>query len=183
MFWEDKVAEQEFYKKIYRTEPFKMIVGDDFHFIAIEHYVKRMILSATEQILSPNFDEILRSACLREIGKACAQMFLKHSGIDTKTDLDTFISNINTISLGHRSFKRSGDVIYEDTYCHGQCWCPIINNLDTQPDCLICSTCSKSARETLFQTVLKQPVKADIVDSALLSGTDTCILSIQLSPP
>ena len=182
MFWKDKVAEQEFYKKIYRTDPYKMVIGDDFHFIAIEHYAKSMILSATERILSPNFDEILRSACLREIGKACGQMFLKHSGIDTETDLDTFISNINTISQGHRRFLRDGNAIYEETFCHGQCWCPIINNLGTQSDCSLCCTCSKSARETLFQTVLGQPVKVDVLDSALLSGADTCRLSIQLPP-
>lgn len=174
MFEIYKKAEMEFYERIFNAAPFKMIYGENFDYISLKYFAKQMSLGIIKGILRPNFDEILRDACLREIGKTCAEMFLKYSDIDTDTDVDTFIKKIEIAFQGHRTFERRGTIIYEAIQCNGECWCPIVSNIGLGQDCSIWCNCSTNARHTLFATILSKPVQVELLDSVLYTGSDTC---------
>ena len=180
MFWEDKAAEKEFYKRIFQTEPFKTIYGDHFDSTPLEQFAKPMALNTVRQILAPNFDERLRDACLREIGKTCCLMFLEYSGINVNTDIDTYITNLNIAFRGHRRFERTEEFILDEAYLNGQCWCPILNNLDFNRSCSEFCDCGRSARETYFATFLNRQVKAERLNTILSTGSDMCKWIIQI---
>ena len=181
MFWEDEEAEQEFYKRIYRTEPFKIISGNHFNHTPIERFAKPMTLSTIKHILHPNFNNRLRDRCLQEIGKTCCHMFLEFGEINTDTDIDTCIKSINTACQGYRRYKRRDSLVYEEMYA-GKCWCPIINNAEVINDCTTWCDCSKSARGELFQTILKKPVEVQLLDSIICNDSNVCKWVINLEP-
>jgi len=139
-----------------------------------------MALNTVRQILAPNFDERLRDACLREIGKTCCLMFLEYSGINVNTDIDTYITNLNIAFRGHRRFERTEEFILDEAYLNGQCWCPILNNLDFNRSCSEFCDCGRSARETYFATFLNRQVKAERLNSILSTGSDMCKWIIQI---
>jgi hypothetical protein len=183
MFWEDRAAEQEFYKRIFQTKPFKTICGDQFDSTPVRYFAKPMALEAIKDILHPNFNGKLRDACLEAIGEKCCEMFLEHSGIDTETDIDKYIHDLNIASKGYRRFKRRGNLIYEEKIADDGCWCPIINNLKLEHRCLEWCDCSKSARTALFSSMSRRPVKVEILDNILCNGSDTCRWLIQIDWP
>ena len=175
MFWEDKKAEEKFYKGILNSKPFKTIYGNNFNSTLIKHLAEPMAISTIRHILNPNFDERLREACLQEIGKQCCRIFLKYKGINTNTDVATFLANLNTAFRGHRRFKRMRKVISDEALLSGQCWCPIVRSIGFTASCSeFCKCCGRSARETYFRTVLRKPVRAELQNTVLLTGSDTC---------
>lgn len=172
MSW--KEDEHTFYTRIFETEPFKIILGSDFDLTPIEYYAKPMAINMLRHILNPNFDEKLRDKCLKGIGETCCQMFLEYGDIETETDIDKFISNLEKAFQGHRLLKRRGNLVYDELDTNGQCGCPIICGSDIKPEGSIWCMCSKHAREALFGAVLKRPVQAELLDSPLYTGSDTC---------
>lgn len=174
MFWEDKKAKENFYKVIINSKPFKTIYANNFNSTLTKYFAERMAIATIKYILHPNFDESLREACLQEIGKQCCLMFLKYKGINTNTDVATFLANLNTAFRGHRRYKRMGKVICDEALLSGQCWCPIVHSIGSTVSCSEFYKCGRSARETYFRTLLKKPVEAEWQNTVLLTGSDTC---------
>ena len=181
-FWQDEAAENEFYKRIFQTEPFKTICGNNFDPTPIQEFAKNMTLYTLKQVLSPDFDARLRDDCLREIGRTCCQMFLEYSDINTGTDIDTVLNRLNAASKGHRKFRRRGNLIYEEGLLCKQCWCPIVTNMGPDYNPLIWCDCSKSARESLFNAVMNKPVEVELLDSIICTRSDSCKWLVNIAP-
>ncbi len=181
MFWEDEAAEHKFYTRILKSQPFQLLLNNYFDSNMIERHAKSLTLRAVKEITNPYFDDQLRDACFQAIGKTCCHMFLEFGEINTKTDIDTFIKNINTASQGYRRYKRRNNLVYEELYV-GKCWCPIINNIEIKKDCKAWCDCSKSARGELFQTILKKPVEVQLLGSIICNDSNVCQWVINLEP-
>jgi hypothetical protein len=171
-----------FYKRIFDTETFKTICGSHFNSTPVEYFAKPMALSLINEVLHPDYNEDLRTACRAVIGRTCCQMFLENGDIDTETDIDTFIADLERSLRGKRVVKRRGDLIYDETNVDGQCCCPVFCSTEVKQKQSIRCMCSKSAKEALFGAVLKHPVRAELLDSPLHNGSDVCRWLIHLNP-
>lgn len=139
-----------------------------------------MALSSVKHIVDPHFNKVLAHACLRGIGENCCQMFLEYRKINTDTGLDTFLDDLQVAFKGHRRYERKGNLIYDEALVNGHCWCPILSNIDLGQSCSELCQCGKSARETYFRILLGHDVKAELLDTVLCTGSDTCRWLIDL---
>lgn len=171
---------REFCTRWLETKPFKLIYTDNFNMRPLVPFAERVALGTFREILHPDFDEFIRSRCLEASGKVCCELFLKYSGLNTDTDIDSFLANLAKAFPGQRKLERKGNVI-QDEYlrsyeCHAidrQCGCPIIRSGYVEPTPLM-RICCTSAQKTMFEAVVKHPVKVELLDSPLCTGSNTC---------
>lgn len=182
MFWEDEVAEQEFYRRILESQPFNLLLNNYFDSNLKERHAKSITLGAVKGIVHLYLDDQLRDACLQEIGKTCCHMFLEYRNINTDTDLDTFLDDSQVAFQGCRRYERKDNLIYDEAVVNGQCWCPILSNIDLGQSCSDLCQCGKSARETYFRILFGHDVNAELLDTVLCTGSDACKWLIHLEP-
>lgn len=135
-------------------------------------------------IFQPDFDERARDMCLQCTGEMCNSLFLPFAGLDTDTDIDTFIVDLMNAFPGKRKLERMGDVIHYDFYpdVKGECQCPIITLKHLEPTPLWCR-CGNYFNKTMFEAVVKHSVQVELLDSPLATGSDFCRRLIHLKSP
>ena len=183
MLRENGQAEQDFFKRLLHSRPFKAILGQDFNGDLIEHYAKRMTASIIGQVMGRDFDEGLRDACVQETGTTCCQMLLERFPIVAGTHGDKYLRVLEEGFAGSRRLRRVGDIVWDEVRCNGQCWCPIVSSMHPAPAGSAWCHCGRHARQKLFQTMYQQPVAVELVDSVLWANAATCIWRIDLHHP
>ncbi len=183
MFWENKEAEHDFFKRLLHSRPFRAILDQDFDPDVIEYYAKRMTAGIIGQVMRRDFDEGLRDACLQETGRTCCQMVLEHFPIVAETHGDECLRILEEQFAGFRRVRRVGDIVWDEVRCNGQCWCPIVRSMDSAPARSVWCHCGTHARQKLFQTIFQQPVAVELVDSVLWANAATCIWRVDLNHP
>jgi hypothetical protein len=183
MFWVNEEAEDDFFKRLLHSRPFKAILGQDFNGDLIEHYAKHMTASIIGQIMRRDFDEGLRDACVQETGRTCCQMVLEHFPTVAETHGDACLPVLEELFAGLRRLRRVGDIVWDEVRGNGQCWCPIVHSMDSAPAGSAWCQCGRHARQRLFQTIFQRPVTVELVDSVLWANAATCIWRIDLRHP
>jgi len=176
-------AGQEFFKRLLHSRPFKAILGHDFDPAVIEHYAGRMTASIIQQVMGRDFDAKLRDACMQETGRTCCQMVLERFPIVAGTHEDEHLRILEEGFAGTRRLRRIGDIIWDEVRCNGQCWCPVVGNMNATPHGRAWCRCGRHARQKLFQTIYQRPVAVELVDSILWANAATCIWRVDLRPP
>jgi sulfur carrier protein ThiS len=156
---EDEIAQREFFAGLLKSEVFK-------------------------KIFEPNFDEGARDLCLRCTGTLCNSLFVPYAGLNTDKDIDTFIEDLMNAFPGMRNLERKGDIIHYDFFpeVKGKCMCPMIALGHIEPTPLWC-TCGNYFNKAMFEAVVKRPVRVELLDSPLTTGSDFCRRLIHLKPP
>jgi hypothetical protein len=154
-----------------------------------EFFVGLLMAESFKRIFEPDFDEKSRNMCLEATGRLCNSLFLAYVGLNTDTDIDTFIENFNKAFPGERKLERKGDVILYEYFqgvgshtAKGQCGCPMIRNKHLPPIPLWCK-CGTNFEKAMFEAVVKHPVQVELLDSPLTTGSDNCRWLIHLKPP
>ena len=180
-FWEDKEAEKEFYRRILESPPFKRLLSNYLNSNMIESYAKSLTMGAVKEIIHYGFDAQLRDACLKEIGEICWHMTHECGNINTDTDIDSFIKNMRLIRRGYKKFKRKSNLVYEEIHIE-KCLCPIINEIKSPQNDLVCYECGRSSRKECFQMVMKKPIEVKLLESIICNDSDVCRWVINLEP-
>jgi hypothetical protein len=156
---EEELAQREFFVGLQKGEVFKRIFQDDF-------------------------DEAARELCLKCTGEMCNSLFLPYGNLDTEVDIDTFIQNLMDAFPGMRKLERKGDIIHYDFYpeVKGECMCPMIALGHLEPTPLWC-ICGNHFNRAMFEKVMKHPVRVELLESPLTTGSDLCRRLIHLNPP
>ncbi len=137
-----------------------------------------------KRIFQPDFDEAARELCLQCTGEMCNSLFLPFAGLNTDTDIDTFIQDLMNAFPEMRKLERKGDVIHYDFYpeVKGECMCPMITLGHLEPTPLWCR-CGNYFNKAMFEAVVKHPVQVELLDSPLTTGSDFCRRLVHLRPP
>ena len=137
-----------------------------------------------KRIFQPDFDEGARELCLQCTGEMCNSLFLPYGNLDTDTDIDTFMQSLMDAFPGARKLERKDDVIHYDFTPEepGECMCPMIGLGHLEPTPLWC-ICGNYFNKAMFEKVLKHPVRVELLDSPLTTGSRTCRRLIHLKLP
>ena len=84
---------------------------------------------------------------------------------------------------GTRNLERKGDVIHIEMFGgEGSCGCPVIRDGHHEPTTLWCQ-CGNYWYKTMFEAVMGHPVRVELLESCMGTGSKTCIRLAHLKPP
>ena len=149
-----------------------------------EFFVGLLKSEILKRVFQADFDANMRESCLECTGRLCNSLFLPYGNINTDTDIDTFMENLMNAFPGSRKLVRVDDVIHYDFIpeVRGECMCPMIalGHLEPTPQWCICGNYFNKA---MFEAVVKHPVRVELLDSPLTTGSEICRRLIHLRPP
>ena len=129
-----KKQKQEFFDRLFETEPVQLICGSNFNSVPITKYSKPMALNLFPLILRPNFNQHLRESFLKATGELCCKLFLEHSNIEPTSDIHTFGLRLERHYKGRRSLRCKGNLIVDETQqLDGRCACTIVREVVREP--------------------------------------------------
>ncbi len=171
----------EFFTRVLDTEAFRFVCGPGFNSSGVSRLAKPMVIRMFGSILGPNFDPVIRRRCLEAASDVCCKLFLRHNGLSTDTNIDSFMRSLEGTGEGLRKLEKTGSVIVDDIKRpDGQCACPIVRGDGISDASLMCDGCCRNVRTLLFAAVAKRPVSAEPLDTPLLTGSDSCRWLIKL---
>ena len=129
--------------------------------------------------MDAELDEKTRVKLIEHCGRACFNrfQFKKDIAMQGKGDLQKLIA----------AYKKNFEIWQDGDLVHirygevsNQCYCPAANYRPAKPHDLHCE-CTRTTHQTIFETALGRPVKADVVES-LRRGGKTCHFVVDLAP-
>ena len=138
-----------------------------------EEWIKGVVGSLRE------LDEEVGRELLSRGGRFCGRSWMEDLGIRPEEhDLDSLISYLNEVRPGEREVMKEGDsVIYRLKL--GHCACPLVMKgiVELRPE--LCRMCGVNFFEEVFGSVVKGPVRAELVES-IATGAKECVFRIRL---
>jgi predicted ArsR family transcriptional regulator len=134
------------------------------------------------QNMVDHLTDVVGEEAAREVMEACGQqcigqsLLIKAKKIHTESrDLDDLLSRLNEAHIGGGNLYRDGDVIHAS---YARCYCGSVSKTRHPISTNYCE-CSCGWYRNLFETLLDQPVKIELVDS-IIHGADTCQFIIHI---
>ena len=91
-------------------------------------------------------------------------------------DLDELLVRLNEANIGGGNLRREGDIIYAEYY---RCYCGSVSRTRLRFSPTYCY-CSCGWYRQLFETVLKKPVRVELLES-IIQGDSRCWFKIYVS--
>lgn len=135
--------------------------------------IQEMMEFLDQEVTPDKRKELMRACGLSCIGAST----LKKAGklMEQAADLDDLLSLLNKAHIGGGHLNRKGNIIQAK---YQRCYCGSVSKTKTEFSPTYCQ-CSCGWYRHLFETILKRPVRVELL-SSIIQGDDCCRFDINL---